>query len=235
MKGNNNKPEIILVRPQLPQNIGMCARAMKNFCSFNLSLVNPREGEKVVKMEETLRASSGACDIIENAKIFSSLEASLQNCNVVYSLSNRAREINKQTISLKDACKNIAKDIEQGKKSAFLFGPEASGLSNKDIEESNYLISIETNKEFASLNLSQSVMLVCYELFKTLKTAEPNENKTKTTDYASQLHYSHLFRALESNLANNKNKDVALAKLKNIFLRSNLTVQEINLLHLLLK
>ncbi len=235
MKDNLN-PLIILARPQLAQNIGMCARAMKNFSVNELSLVNPREGSNVLQNQDTLRASSGADDIIENAKIYTSIFDASKDCTTVYSLSKRPRDINKQTLSLKEACKNTAKAILKGEKSAFLFGPEASGLSNEDIENSNCLISIETNEDFGSLNLSQSVMLVCYEIFQEIKAQNPlNEEKTQQSKLASQKHYNYFFKQLENKTKDIDNQDLALAKLKNIFLRSNLSIQEINLLHLLLK
>lgn len=233
---DNFSPLIILARPQLAQNIGMCARAMKNFSVNKLALINPREGFTVLQNQDTLRASSGADDIIENAKIYPSIFEASKDCANIYSLSKRERDINKQTLSLKEACKNTAQDMLNGEKSAFLFGPEASGLSNEDIENSNCLISIETNEDFGSLNLSQSVMLVCYELFQEIKAQNPlKKEQTQQNPLASQKHYNYFFKQLENKTKDIDNQDLALAKLKNIFLRSKLSVQEINLLHLLLK
>ena len=157
-----NKFGFILVKPQLGENIGACARSMKNFGFSKLHIVEPKINFPNHKAKAT---SVGAYDIINKAKVFNKIEDSIKCFNLVVSLSARRRDINKRHISLKEFQKIIKrKNLNLG----LMFGPEASGLSNKDLSFSNYILQIPTSPKFKSLNLSHSVTIICYEIFKLL-------------------------------------------------------------------
>ena len=158
----SSKFGFILVKPQLGENIGACARAMKNFGFSKLYIVNPKINFPNHKAKAT---SVGAYDIINKAKVFDKIENAINNFNVVISLSARRRDINKKQITL-DGFKKIIK--RKNLNVGLMFGPEASGLSNKDLSFSNYILQIPTSPKFKSLNLSHSLTLICYEIFQSL-------------------------------------------------------------------
>ncbi len=159
-----NKFGFILVKPQLGENIGACARSMKNFGFSKLFIVDPKINFPNHKTKAT---SVGAYNIINNAKVFDKVESAINPFNLIISLSARRRDINKKHISLNEFQKIIKrKNLNIG----LMFGPEASGLTNKDLSFSNYILQIPTAPNFKSLNLSHSITLICYEIFKSLKT-----------------------------------------------------------------
>ena len=164
-----NKFGFILVKTQLGENIGACARSMKNFGFSKLHIVNPKINFPNHKTKAT---SVGAYDIINKAKVFDNVEKAIEPFNLVIALSARRRDINKRHISLNNL-QNIIKK-RQNLNIGFMFGPEASGLSNQDLSFSNYIMQIPTSPKFKSLNLSHSLTVTCYEIFKLM-----NENKTK--------------------------------------------------------
>ena len=154
----------ILVKPQLGENIGACARSMKNFGFSKLYIVEPKINFPNHKAKAT---SVGAYDIINKAKVFDKVENAIKSFNIVISLSARQRDINKKHLSLKEF-QNIIK--KKNLNIGLMFGPEASGLSNKDLSFSNYILQIPTSSKFKSLNLSHSLTLICYEIFKMLNS-----------------------------------------------------------------
>ena len=158
-----NKFGIILVKPQLGENIGACARSMKNFGFKNLNIVSPKF---IFPNHKTKVTSVGAIEIIKKTKIFNTVEEAIGKFDLIISMSARSRDINKKHISLLDF-RNILKK-NKNKNLGLLFGPEASGLSNSDLSYSNFVLQIPTSKKFRSLNLSHSVTIVCYEIFKIL-------------------------------------------------------------------
>ena len=155
----------ILVKPQLGENIGACARSMKNFGFTKLHIVSPKF---IFPNHKTKVTSVGAFDIIKKAQVFKFTESAINDFDIVISLSARRRDINKRHISIKDLF-NILKR-KKNTKFGFMFGSEASGLSNLDLSYSNYILQIPTSKKFKSLNLSHSLTIICYELFKFLNT-----------------------------------------------------------------
>ena len=144
-----NKFGFILVKPQLGENIGACARSMKNFGFKKLFIVQPKINFPNHKAKAT---SVGAYDIINKAKVFNKVENAISSFNLIVSFSARRRDINKKHISLDDFQKIIIK--KRNLNIGLMFGPEASGLSNKDLAFSNYVLQIPTSKKFKSLNLS---------------------------------------------------------------------------------
>ena len=172
-----NKFGFILVKTQLGENIGACARSMKNFGFSKLHVVSPKINFPNHKTKAT---SVGAFDIINKAKVFDDVESAIKTFNLVIALSARRRDINKRHISL-NSFQNI---LKKGKNLniGLMFGPEASGLSNKDLSYSNYVLQIPTSGKFRSLNLSHSLTIICYEIFKLM-----NENKLKKDNYSLKI------------------------------------------------
>ena len=167
-----NKFGFILVKPQLGENIGACARSMKNFGFSKLHIVSPKINFPNHKAKAT---SVGAFDIINKARVFKETNKAISDFDIVISLSARKRDINKKHISLN----NFVKLIKKRKNSNFglMFGPEASGLSNDDLSFSNYVLQIPTSSKFKSLNLSHSLTIVCYEIFKLFNEKLFEKNK----------------------------------------------------------
>ena len=173
-----NKFGFILVKPQLGENIGACARSMKNFGFNKLHIVEPKINFPNHKAKAT---SVGAYDIINKAKVFNNVEDAINTFNLVVSLSARRRDINKKHILLEDFKKIITK--RRNLNIGLMFGPEASGLSNKDLSFSNYILQISTSNKFKSLNLSHSLTIICYEIFKLInkKSLKKNSSKLKVS------------------------------------------------------
>jgi tRNA/rRNA methyltransferase len=151
---------VVLVRPQLAQNIGFCARAMGNFALHELRLVAPRDGWPNAAAEAP---ASGATWILEQAQVFDSLEDAVADCQLVAATTARDRGL---SLPFATPAQLPVMAQERGSaKTAVLFGPEASGLSNEDLAVANALIRVPLNPEFSSLNLAQAVLLLAYEWF----------------------------------------------------------------------
>ena len=187
-----NRFGFILVKTQLGENIGACARSMKNFGFSKLHIVNPKINFPNHKTKAT---SVGAYDIINKAKVFNNVEKAIESFNLVIALSARRRDINKRHISLQNF-QNIIKR-RQNLNIGLMFGPEASGLSNQDLSLSNYIMQIPTSSKFKSLNLSHSLTIICYEIFKLM-----NDNKTKNNNLnlkiSSKVKITNIVRHLVS-------------------------------------
>ena len=147
-----NNISFILHKPQLSENIGACARGMKNFNFQKLIVVDPKP---IFPNDKILATSVGAKNIINKAKSFENLETSLKNIDIVIATSARFRNKNIKHISLDDL-----KKIDFKKKISFLFGSEASGLSNNEVSYADYTLQIPSNAKFRSLNLSHSLVIV---------------------------------------------------------------------------
>jgi tRNA/rRNA methyltransferase len=205
---------IVLVRPQLPQNIGAVARAMKNFCFFELRIVDPKVQ---VPCDLSIANAVGAADVLQNAQIYSKIEDALFDVDYVYATTARRRDMNKKHISTNQ----LPKEDMSFKKAAILFGPENNGLSNEDISNANALISIDTNPEFSSINISQSVILVCYEFYKNKSLLNIDNEQDSATSSELNHFCSYLFNKLS--LTNfykvDEKEDTMNVNIKNIFTR----------------
>ena len=220
----------VLVNPQLGENIGSCARAIKNFGFSNLNLVNPKLGWPNTKARMT---SVGAYDIVKKAKLFQNTESAVKQYDIVISTTARKRDINKKHISLNAFSKIINK--YKKKKIGILFGPESSGLSNSDLAYSNYALQIPTFKFFSSINISHAVIIVCYEIFKNL-----NENKLKKDltkiDIAPKKKIIELIKHLTLLLTSNnffkpdEKKHSMLLNINNLFHRFEPSEKEVRIL-----
>ena len=190
-----NKFGFILIKPQLGENIGASARSMKNFGFKNLLIVSPKF---VFPNHKTKVTAVGAYNIIDKAKVFNTTDEAVGKFDIVISLSARKRDINKKHITMKDFFNII--DKKRNMNIGLMFGPEASGLSNTDLSFSNYILQIPTAKDFKSLNLSHSITLICYEIFKFINKSKFNKigkkiNMSSKSDIS--LLVKHLIKLLE--------------------------------------
>ena len=225
-----NRIGFLLVKPQLPENIGFCARGLKNFGFNKLDLVKPKESWPNKKASAT---SVGAKDVLNKTKVYSNIKDAINKYDVVYASSARRRDINKRHLSFNQFIQSIKKNKK--KKIGIMFGPEASGLSNEEISYSNYIFKIPVNKNFESINLSHSVILICYEIFKNLKSAAFKKEK-KLVDIVSKKKLNVFFDFVENRLDNKgffspeEKKRSMLINLRNIFERTQLSDKELRIL-----
>ena len=160
-------PVIVLVRPQLGQNIGKAARAMLNFGLTELRLVAPRDGWP---NPDAGPSASGADVVLEQAKVFATTAEAIADCSTVYASTVRRRDLVMPVITPEEMAGAIAA-AEQ--RSAILFGPERSGLETEEVALANAIVTVPINPEFASLNLAQAVILLAYEWSKRSELAQP--------------------------------------------------------------
>jgi len=153
-------PAIILVEPQLGENIGTAARAMANFGLTQLRIVNPRDGWP---NEDALSAAASAHHIVEDAVIFETTEAAIADINYLYATTARPRDLAKPVLSPQSLARDLVAHAKNEVKCGILFGRERSGLKNDDIAFADAVIMAPVNPEYASLNLAQAVLLIGYE------------------------------------------------------------------------
>ena len=225
-----NKFAFILIKPQLGENIGACARSLKNFGFSKLKIVSPKQIWPNNKAKAT---SVGAYDIINKAKIFNNTHKAISSYDIVISLSARKRDINKKHISINQFLKII--QSKKNTKFALMFGPEASGLSNDDLSLSNYVLQIPTSKNFKSLNLSHSLTVICYEIFKLINFKK-FEKEGKNLKISSKSKISSLIFHLEKLLDKKgffvptEKKHSMLMNINNLFYRLEPNDKEVRIL-----
>lgn len=160
-------PVIVLVRPQLGENIGKAARAMLNFGLTEMRLVTPRDGWPNPSAGP---AASGADIVLEQAQVFDSVAEAVADCPHVFATTVRKRGVTKPVVTPVEAAAEI--HAAPGR-SAILFGPERSGLETEDVALARAILTVPINPEFGSLNLAQAVILVAYEWSKGQGLAQP--------------------------------------------------------------
>lgn len=163
------KPIIVLVRPQLGENIGKAARAMLNFGLVELRLVEPRDGWPNPSAGP---AAAGADKVLEDARVFESVAEAVADCSHVYATTVRKRGVTKPVFTPEEAARDIA---NAPGRSAILFGPERSGLETEDVALARAIVTVPINPEFGSLNLAQAVILCAYEWSKTESLTQPTQ------------------------------------------------------------
>ena len=223
-----NNISFILHQPQLSENIGACARAIKNFNFKKLVIVKPKP---IFPNDKILATSVGAKDLIVNAKVYETLESALKKVDYVIATSARFRNKNIKHINLEDL-----KKIDFNKKIAFLFGSEASGLSNNEISYANYTMQIPTNPDFKSLNLSHSVIIIAHTVANIINLNGAMYTKSKKVTLASKkdiqamtnlcikkLEQKHFFKPLEK-------RPIMLENLRSIFSKMELSEKETRIL-----
>lgn len=230
----NNLPAIILVNPQLAENVGMAARAMMNCGLHELRLVSPREDHLSAK---AVSASSNAEEILYNAKVYPSTTSAIADLQHIYASTARHRDQIKPVYNADEAALEINNFTNQNIKCGILFGCERTGLHNNDVCLANSIINIPLNPKHSSLNLSQAVLLVCYEFYKTQIKPTPAHlemNATVPTSKDKIIKFLEHFEELLSECGNYKigeKREKMIINLRNIFTRNQLTEQELNTLY----
>ena len=225
---SNNNISFILHKPQLSENIGACARAIKNFNFQKMIVVDPKP---IYPNDKILATSVGAKNIISKSKNFDNLESALKNIDVVIATSARFRNKNIKHIQLEDL-----KKIDYKKKVAFLFGSEASGLSNNEISYANYTLQIPTNPDFKSLNLSHSLIIIAQVVHSIINSKVSSFIKSKKVKSASKKDILSMTSLCIKNLEEigffkpKEKKPIMLENLRNIFYRMELSSKETRIL-----
>ena len=219
----------ILVRPQMGENIGSVARAIKNFSIKHLRIVNPKCSWPSRK---ALVTSVGAKNIIKLTKVYNSIEESIADLDVIFASTSRIRRVNKKIISILDLKKKIKKQTKIG----ILFGPEASGLSNEEISYADYLVKIPTDKKFSSINLSHSAIIFSFELFQHFSKKKFTYKSSYKSLIAKKSEVNKFLNFIIDRLDKkgflqpaHKRKSMII-NINNIFHRLNLSEQEIHIL-----
>lgn len=224
------KITIILMEPQMGENIGAIGRVMKNFAMSDLRIIRPRDGWPNAKAEAT---SANAIDIIEHAQIYDNLYDATKDIELLYASTSDRRELNKEVISSEKI------DLELKKQKSkynigILFGRESTGLTNEEISHTNKIIKIY-NSDFVSMNISHAASIICYEFFKYLNNNnyyKPSESLANISDInlfvdnlIDTLRQKHFFYPVEKTPMMEK-------KIRNIFTKSmNLTRNELQIFY----
>ena len=227
-------PIVILVEPQLGENIGMAARAMGNFALSRLRIVNPRDGWPNIAAQ---RAAAGADHILERAELFDTVEQAIADLTLVFATTARAHDQAKPVVGPEKAASEIVAHVGDGGGAGILFGRERWGLQNEEVALANRIITFPVNPGFASLNLAQAVLLVGYEWFKhstggALPFAMP-ERSEPASQHQMQAFFDNLVRELDKVefLRPREKRDTMLVNLRNIFTRMDPTKQDMHTLH----
>ncbi len=225
---SKNNISFILHKPQLSENIGACARAIKNFNFNKLLLIDPKP---IFPNDKILATSVGAKDIINKGKVFNNIETALDDIEIVIATSARFRNKNIKHINLGDL-----KKIDYTKKIGFLFGSEASGLSNNEISYANYTLQIPTNPKFKSLNLSHSLIIIAQVVSSIIRMRTRPFQKSKKVKSASKKEIQSMINLCVNNLEDinffkpKEKKPIMLQNLRNIFYKMELSDKETRIL-----
>ena len=223
-----NNISFILHQPQLSENIGACARALKNFNFKKLVVINPKP---IFPNDKILATSVGAKDIINNSSVYKTLETAVKKVDYVIATSVRFRNKNIKHIKLDDLIK-----IDFTKKVAFLFGSEASGLSNNEISYANCTMQIPSNPRFKSLNLSHSVIILAHTVARIIKLKSSIYSKSSKISLASKKEVQSMtnlcIKKLEEKnfFKQQEKKPIMLENLRSIFYKMELSDKETRIL-----
>lgn len=242
----NDKKElvIILVNPQLGNNIGSVARVMANFSLFSLRIIKPRNGWL---NSGAYSSAAGASAILDNAGIFNDFKSAVSDLDFLYATTARRRDIIKEVLSPRSATKEIRGEINLGKKIGILFGGEKSGLSNDQLAYADKIITSPVNPNFASLNLAQAVNIFSYEYyvtgnFETLGRVTRSDKgrmeglSNDKTKKANKEEYIHFIEFVEGALIETgffdipEKQKLMLNNIRSMFQRQNLTQKDIKIL-----
>jgi len=232
--GTAAAPVVVLVQPQLGQNIGAAARAMLNCGLEALRLVAPRDGWP---NEYAVAAASGADRVLDRAELFGDTEKAVGDLQVVYATTARERYMVKPVLTARAAAEDMRRKIAEGLRVGVLFGPERMGMVNDDLALADALIRIPLNPGFSSLNLAQSVLIVAYEWFQSADATPGREERFGQSEPAGKEALLNFFRMLEHELdecgflRNVEKRPSMVRNIRNMFQRAGLTEQELRTLH----
>ena len=236
-KNASIKPVIILVRPQLGENIGKSARAMANFGLIDLRLVDPRDGWPNPMAGPS---AAGADEVMAGAQVFDTLDEAVHDLHHVYAATVRHRDMDKAVTSPEGMAEAMHIAATKGEAFGIMFGPERSGLSNEDTLAADCIVTIPINPKFSSLNLAQAVVICAYEWSKksgTVKAGSYIESDPK----ASKHELISFFKQLEQELETKEyfrppaRKPAMVETLRNMFQGAGFTSQQIQTLHGVIK
>jgi tRNA/rRNA methyltransferase len=229
-------PIIVLVEPQLGDNIGMVARAMANMGLSELRLVNPRDGWP---NERAIAASSGANHILDKAELFDTVRSAIADCHFVIATSARQHRQAKEILGPQQAAQKLRARLNAGQCVGVLFGRERNGLEADEISLTNAILTFPVSEDFPSLNLAQAVLLFGYSWM--LSSGEEGELLPRVTDLGSspatageiEIFFQALVKALQGTeyFKPEHRKEVMQRNLRNIFQRRGLTLQDVQTLH----
>jgi len=224
---------VILVEPQLGENIGMVARAMWNCGVRDLRLVNPRDGWP---SKSARAACSGAGIVVEGARLYDSTSDAIADLNFVLATTARNRDMTKPIFTPETAAKEMRGRAQSGASIGVLFGKESSGLENDDVTLADAAITVPLNPEFTSLNLAQAVLLLSYEWFKFEDQTIPYElQMPDDTRPANKQELLWLYEHLEQELDNTgflmvtEKRPIMIRKIRNMLARAQMTEQEVRI------
>ena len=227
-------PVVILVRPQLAENIGAVARAMANGGLYHLRLVAPRDGWP---QERAFRTASGADRLLEAATVHPDVADAVADLHRVLATCPRPRHVVTPLLTARGAAAELRAIGERGLRAGVLFGPERAGLDRDDLAHADALIRYPLNPAFLSLNLAQAVMVLAYEWWLAAEETEPRALMTNETRVATkgelENFLSHLVRELDASgfLRNPEKRPGMIRNLRHFFQRGEVTEQELRTLH----
>ena len=238
MHSTKKQPSIILVKPQMGENIGSAARAMLNFGLENMRVVAARDGWP---SQSAVATASGAGRVLDQARHFSSFHDAVGDCHFVFATTARGRDLTKPVYDPKKAMKIAFEKISDGQNVGIIFGPERAGLENTEVVRSNALITVPVNPNFSSINLAQTVLLLSYEWFLAVDIYEENFSNTRKTSVAPILEIEKLSEQYENELEKigfffPEEKATSMkSTLRNIWSRLPLTVSDVRAFHGILR
>ena len=227
-------PAIVLVQPQLSENIGTAARAMLNCGLTDMRLVAPRPDWL---QDRAIAAASGADTVLLGAKVFDTTAEAIADCHRVWASTARDRYMVKAVEAPRQAAQSMFDAIQSDQKVAVLFGPERTGLSNDDVTLADTVVSVPLNPDYTSLNLAQCVLIIGYEWFQLAQTAPIAAMTKGAKDQARKEQLLGFFEHLERELDDcgflrlETKRPVMVRNIRNMFQRANLTGQEVQTLH----
>jgi TrmH family RNA methyltransferase len=227
-------PVVVLVRPQLADNIGACARAMANGGLFHLRLVAPRDGWP---QEKAWRNSSGADRLLDAATVHDCVADAVADLHHVFATCPRPRHIIKPLLTARGAAAELREISGRGLRTGLLFGPERAGLDNDDMAHADALIRYPLNPGFMSLNLAQAVMVMAYEWWTADDPTPPRTLMTNETQVATKRELenflTHLIDELDASgfLRNLPKRPGMVRNIRHLFQRGEVTEQELRTLH----
>ena len=227
-------PVVVLVEPQMGENIGAAARAMANFGLSQLRLVNPQQRWPNPKAK---MMASGADRILDNAQLFNSVREAIADCTLVLATTARAHDQAKPVIDAVEAAQRIAPHVAAGETAALLFGRERYGLENEEVGVADFIVTLPVNPAFASLNLAQAVLVIAYEWFKLAGGGALPFSMPQKSAPAPKQQLHAFFDSVERELEKveffrpPEKRETMTTNLRNIFHRMQPTQQDIQTLH----
>lgn len=233
MTQDRSAPAIILVAPQLAENIGTAARAMLNCGLTDLRLVRPRPSWPHPR---AVAAAAGADAVLDNARIFETTAEAIADLHYVYATTARPRELVKEVVTPRIAGADTLARLEQGERTGYLFGPERTGLENDDVSLADAVVTVPLNKDFSSLNLAQGVLVVAYEWRMAAIAAPDRVLAAGKAERATREDVVGFFTRLEAELdacgflRNPQMRPTMVRNIRSIFQRAGLMAHEVRTL-----